>query len=134
MNNGIKYKINPPVTNLEVNTLFEDTWFESHEDRDFVPVLEKSLAYICAYQNAVLVGFVNIAWDSGLHTFLLVTTVCTDLHRQGIGQELVHKAMEVAQSKCAEWFHVDYEPQYVEFYKNCGFRDIEAGLINLKEK
>jgi len=39
------------------------------------------LAYACAYDAEHLIGFVNLAWDGGIHTFLLDTTVHPDLQR-----------------------------------------------------
>jgi ribosomal protein S18 acetylase RimI-like enzyme len=59
------------------------------------------LAYICAYQNDYLVGFVNVAWDGGDHAFLLDTTAHPTFQRRGIGQQLVRKAARVARAE--EW-------------------------------
>lgn len=72
--NTIAYKISPPVTNEAMNTLFAAAWGASAE-ADFQPVLAHSLAYVCAYDGANLIGFVNLAWDGGIHAFLLDTTV-----------------------------------------------------------
>ncbi len=128
----IEYKVSPPVTNAELNALFAYASPRPNEDRDYGPVLRQSLAYICGYRHGELVAFVNVAWDAGLHTFLLDPTVRSDLRRQGIGQELVRLAVEVARAAGAEWLHVDYESRLAEFYSKCGFRHTEAGLINLR--
>ena len=45
------------------------------EGRDHVAVLERSLLWICAYEGGRLVGFCHLAWDGGVHTFLLDPTV-----------------------------------------------------------
>ena len=29
------------------------------------------------------------------------------------------------------WLHVDYEPHLLDFYRRCGFRHTEAGLMHL---
>ena len=94
-------------------------------------MLNHSLSYICAYLDERLVGFVNLAWDGGIHAFLLDTTVHPDVRRQGIGVQLVAEAVKVAQERGIEWVHVDYEPHLRGFYERCGFRDTEAGLIHL---
>ena len=129
----IEYKINPQVTNEDLNSLFTDAWPGPHEERDFLRVLERSLAYVCAYHNGELVGFVNVAWDGGAHAFLLDSTVRSDMRHQGIGLTLVRNAEEEARRAGAEWLHVDYEPELAEFYQKCGFRDTKAGLIRLTE-
>jgi predicted N-acetyltransferase YhbS len=82
--------------------------------------------------GARLVGFVNVAWDGGVHAFLLDTMVRAGAARQGIGTELV--AVSVAESRAAgyEWLHVDFDDHLREFYfEACGFEPTNAGLIKL---
>jgi hypothetical protein len=62
----VEYRISPPVTNEALNALFADAWPPPHDDRDFSPVLSRSLGYICAYVEDQLIGFVNVAWDGAL--------------------------------------------------------------------
>ena len=119
MSSGIQFLINPPVINLELNALFANAWPEPYEDRDFMPVLEKSLSYICAYQDTELVGFINIAWDGGLHAFLLDTTVHTRFRRQGIGQKLIEKAKSL-RSKLNLTVYQE-NPRSIDFYLKSGF-------------
>jgi ribosomal protein S18 acetylase RimI-like enzyme len=95
--------------------------------------LVRSLAYVCAYQGERLVGFVNLAWDGGVHAFVLDTTVHPELCRRGIGSELVRRAADVARAREVAWLHVDCEPHLTGFYRRCGFRHTEAGLMDLRE-
>ena len=132
VHNTIEYEHNSDVGNDDLNALFADAW-PGHTQRDFSPVLSQGLGYVCARIDGVLVGFVNVAWDGGVHAFLLDPTVRTDMRRQGIGIQLVRHAIDLARSRGTEWLHVDYEPRLAEFYAKCGFRTTEAGLINLKE-
>jgi len=126
----ITYHVSPPVTDGELNALFAAAW-EGHEERSFAPVLERSLAYVCAYAGGRLAGFVNLAWDGLTHAFVLDTTVHPDFRRRGIGVELVERAAEVARERGVEWLHVDYEPHLEEFYRRCGFRHTAAGVRRL---
>jgi GNAT superfamily N-acetyltransferase len=128
----IEYRLNSGVTNKELETLFADAWPETGKGRDYAPVLSRSLGYVCAYLQDVLVGFANVAWDGGDHAFLLDPVVRTDVQRQGIGSELVRLAKDLARSEGVEWLHVDYEPHLEEFYRKCGFTRTNAGLINLR--
>jgi GNAT superfamily N-acetyltransferase len=130
LNQTIIYRISPPVTSEQLNELFAASWLEG-EKGDFGPVLERSLAYVCAYLDGELVGFVNVAWNGGSHAFLLDTTVHPDLRRRGVGTELVRRAEEASRERGAEWLHVDYDPHLESFYRRCGFRHTEAGLIRL---
>ena len=130
MPSPIEYVVSPPVTNDALNTLFDAAWVD-HNETDFQPVLSRSLAYICAYDGERLVGFVNLAWDGGIHAFLLDTTVHRDDQRRGIGQELVKQAIQAARERGIHWLHVDYEPHLSHFYESCGFSHTEAGLMRL---
>jgi len=129
---NVEYRTSPAVTNLQLNALFSAAWPQPYVARDFAPILARSLGYVCAYAGAELVGFVNVAWDGGSHAFLLDTTVHPDWQRRGIGSGLVRRATELARSSGAEWLHVDCEAHLAEFYRKCGFRDTDAGLIKLQ--
>lgn len=126
----VLYSVSPTLCSNEVNDLFAAAW-DHHERRDFGPLLQRSLVYICAYRGPSLVGFVNVAWDGGAHAFLLDTTVRPDLRRRGIGRRMVLLAADEARERGAHWLHVDFEPHLRPFYSRCGFRPTEAGLLRL---
>jgi GNAT superfamily N-acetyltransferase len=127
---NIRYLVSPSLTNAELNALFEAAW-PHHAATEFEPVLNRSLAFLCAYSEERLVGFVNLAWDGGSHAFLLDTTVHPEYQRQGVGRELVAVAVKEATKRGVEWLHVDCEPHLWDFYDACGFVPTVAGLINL---
>jgi GNAT superfamily N-acetyltransferase len=127
---NILYQIHPPVTNEALNSLFTASWPDP-DNTDFQTVLSHSLVYVCAYHNEHLIAFVNVAWDGGIHAFLLDTTVHPAYRRQGIGVQLVRQAIACAQAKGMRWLHVDYEPHLTHFYQECGFTHTKAGLIRL---
>jgi GNAT superfamily N-acetyltransferase len=118
---------NPRLGDDELNRLFRDSW-PDHAVRSFAGVLEQSLAHLGAYRDARLVGFVHVAWDGGVHAFLLDPTVHPDFRRQGIGRALVEAAAAVAAESGIEWLHVDYEPALESFYRAAGFEPTHAGL------
>ena len=123
-------RIDPFPSAAELNVLFSAAWGSPHS-RDFTAILSRSLAHIGAYQDDRLVGFVNIAWDGGIHAFILDTSVHPDMRRQGIATRMVRQATNLARERGAEWLHVDFEPHLSGFYRACGFRPTEAGLIKL---
>lgn len=93
--------------------------------------LQRSLCWVSAHAGQRLVGFVNVAWDGGIHAFVLDTTVHPDFRRHGIGLGLVQCAVDEARERGAEYLHVDYEPRHEALYRRCGFRPTQAGLIRL---
>ncbi len=128
----VTLRLNPPLSGAPLNELFSAAWPE-HRERDFSPVLARSLAYLCAYSGDRLVGFVNIAWDGGIHAFILDTTVHPDFQRRGVGSQLVRAAAAAARERGVVWLHVDYEPHLEQFYRGCGFVPTLAGLLRLDD-
>lgn len=129
--NGIDFRLNAPVDGASLRTLFAAAWGDD-EHADYAErVLPRSLAYVCAYEAARLAGFVNLAWDGGVHAFLLDATVHPQYQRRGIGREMVRRAEAAARDAGCVWLHVDYEPALARFYEACGFKPAQAGLIRL---
>jgi GNAT superfamily N-acetyltransferase len=129
----IHYEVQPHLADDDLNELFEQAWSD-HRPRPFGLTLARSLTWVAAFDERRLVGFVNVAWDGGVHGFILDTTVHPQYQRRGIGRELVTVATRVARERGLEWLHVDYEPMLQPFYGACGFRPCRAGLIRLSSK
>ncbi len=128
----IEYRVRPPLSNAALNALYAAAWpTHGEQESDFQPVLAHSLTYIGAYAGDRLVGFVYVAWDGGIHGFLLDPTVHPDYGRRSIGRRLVALAAQETQARGLTWLHVDYEPHLETFYQQCGFRPTLAGLIQL---
>jgi len=91
-----------------------------------------ALSWVGAFDGDVLVGFVQLGWDGGVHAFLLDTAVDPAHQRHGVGRALVAAAVSEATRAGCEWVHVDYEPHLTSFYRDaCGFRATDAGLLHL---
>ncbi|HLA66502.1 MAG TPA: GNAT family N-acetyltransferase [Acidimicrobiia bacterium] len=91
-----------------------------------------SLGWVCARDDAGLVGFVNVAWDGATHAFVLDTLVARRAERQGVGTRLIAIATENARAAGCEWLHVDFDEHLRPFYFDaCGFTPTDAGLIRL---
>ncbi|MFI8504399.1 GNAT family N-acetyltransferase [Streptomyces sp. NPDC085524] len=123
-------EVRAALADAELNALFAAAW-PGHGELSFAPVLERSLAWVTARREGRLVGYVNVAWDGGVHAFVLDTTVHPQERRRGLGVRLVRAAAEAARERGAQWLHVDYEPHLEPFYRQCGFRPTAAGLLAL---
>ena len=125
---AIDYRRGPAVAEADLNRLFAASW-PNHATTDFASLLRHSLTYVCAYAGDRLVGFVYLAWDGGVHAFLLDPA----MRRRGIGRRLIAEAVDAARERGITWVHVDYEPELAAFYRACGFRPTLAGLIRLND-
>ncbi|WP_336800547.1 GNAT family N-acetyltransferase [Kaistia sp. MMO-174] len=124
-------RVDPFPSHDEMDRLSRVAW-QAEGPADPRAILSRSLVHLGAYAEGALVGFVNVAWDGGIHAFLLDPTVHPDHGRKGLGTRLVRRAAELAAARGAAWLHVDYEPHLAGFYRACGFRPTEAGLMRLQ--
>jgi ribosomal protein S18 acetylase RimI-like enzyme len=128
----IEYQNDPKLENEALDALWAAAWNSPHL-RDFQPILSRNLAHVGAFAGTRLVGFVNVAWDGGVHAFILDTCVDPDFRRRGIASTLVEQAKTLARERGAKWLHVDFEPHLASFYRRLGFASTEAGLIRLRD-
>lgn len=126
----IEIVTDPFPSDEAMRALWRKAWGDAGPE-SFVPVLERSLAHVGAYDGDRLVGFVNVAWDGGIHAFIVDTCVDTDYRRQGIALKLVEAARLAATARGALWLHVDFEARLEGFYRKCGFGPTAAGLMRL---
>jgi GNAT superfamily N-acetyltransferase len=127
---ALEYKIDPFPSLETLSVLWREAWGEE-PSASMSEVLRRSLGHVGAYDGDTIVGFVNIAWDGGVHAFILDTCVLPARRRQGVASRLVKEAIALAAGRGARWLHVDFEPHLEEFYHRCGFRPTKAGLIAL---
>jgi len=130
---GIRYAWRGYFTNEALNELHADAFEHEPFADDWEKQLDRySLGWVCAYAGNNLIGFVNVAWDGGVHAFILDTIVARAQQRRGIGARLIRIAAQQAGDAGCEWLHVDFDPEHRTFYLEvCGFTETEAGLIEL---
>jgi len=125
--------LDAPLSPGALDELWSAAWpgAEPGRGRRIAGQLSHSLCWVSAHVGERLIGFLNVAWDAGVHGFLLGLTVHPEYRRRGIGLALVERAVQHARERGLEWIHVDYEPSLVDFYRRAGFRSTSAGLIPL---
>jgi ribosomal protein S18 acetylase RimI-like enzyme len=119
--------------NAELNALHAEAFEGRLRDDDWVGQVDRhSLGWVCARDGADLLGFVNVAWDGGVHAFVLDAIVAASARRQGIASEMVGIAVDEARRAGCEWIHADFDEDLASFYFDaCGFRSTPAGVIQL---
>lgn len=130
---AISYEWRGDFDNAALNALHSEGSGDRSPDVDWLSrVRRHSLGWVCARHDGDLVGFVNVAWDGGLHAFILDTVVAAHSRRSGIGAGLVAEAGRQARAAACAWLHVDFEDDLRSFYLDaCGFRPTAAGLVAL---
>lgn len=131
---AVDYEWRGSFENAELNTLHAEAFGRRELQDDWQSQVQRySLGWVCARDDRRLVGFVNVAWDGGVHAFLLDTVVALDARHKGIGKGLVASAVAGARATgSCEWLHVDFDEDLRPFYFDaCGFTPTDAGLIAL---
>ncbi len=133
LHSDVVYEWRNEFDNAEVNRLHAEGFEHRLLDIDWRTQLDDhSLGWVSARRYGELVGFVNVAWDGGVHAFVLDTVVARSARRAGIGAELVARVARGAGAAGCEWLHVDFEDDLRGFYFDaCGFQGTNAGLIQL---
>lgn len=120
-------------SNEAVNGLHAEAFGHRVLDDDWWGQVNRhSLGWVCAHSGSELVGFVNVAWDGGVHAFIVDTLVAVQYQRQGIAaQMLAICAREARKARC-EWLHVDFEERLRPLYfGRAGFVPTDAGVMRL---
>lgn len=130
----VDYEWRGKFENAALNALHAEAFGHRLLGDDWRAQVERhSLGWVCARDRGGLVGFVNVAWDGGVHAFVLDTLVAARTRRRGVGTELVRIAVEQARAAGCEWLHVDFDDDLQAFYFDaCGFTPTNAGLIALR--
>jgi GNAT superfamily N-acetyltransferase len=129
----ISYEWRGDFENAAVNVLHAEGFGHRLLGIDWrAQVRQHSLGWVCAWRRGELAGFVNVAWDGGVHAFILDTVVSARARHGGVGTGLVAVAVAHARDAGCEWLHVDFEGHLAGFYfRACGFTPTSAGLITL---
>jgi GNAT superfamily N-acetyltransferase len=129
----ITYEWRGEFDNAELNALHAEGFDHPPLEDDWeAQVTRHSLGWVCARDGGGLVGFVNLAWDGGVHAFVLDTLTAVRARRRGVGTRLVALAADGARAAGCEWLHVDFDEHLDSFYMGaCGFSPTPAGLIQL---
>jgi GNAT superfamily N-acetyltransferase len=130
----VRYEWRAPFDNTELNTLHAEGFTHPLLEIDWRTQVERhSLGWVCAFEDDRLIGFVNVAWDGGVHAFVLDAVVAQERRGHGIGRQLVAAATRESRDAGCEWLHVDFEEELRDFYFGaCGFTPTPAGLIALR--
>jgi GNAT superfamily N-acetyltransferase len=130
----VQYEWRGAFTNDELNVLHAEGFEHRVLDDDWVAQCERhSLGWVCARDGEGLAGFVNVAWDGGVHAFVLDTLVARRARRHGVGKALIAVAVDEARNAGCEWLHVDFDDELRAFYFDaCGFTPTNAGLVALR--
>ncbi len=130
----VVFRIRPPLDNDELNALHAEAFGHEVGERDWLTQLRHSLLWVGAFHDGRLIGFVNVAWDGGVHAFLLDTAVARGMRGRGIGTALVREAIAATRnSGSVEWLHVDSDKELMRrLYEPAGFERTSAAVVRLR--
>ena len=121
--------INPDVPPQAVSDLREAVGWD-RSDEDYPAALKGYWATVAGFDNSgKLIAWCAIVSDGVRHAVLLDVIVHPLFQGQGIGRELVGRAIEHIRAHGISIIHVDFLPEKANFYERCGFRIGLGGII-----
>jgi GNAT superfamily N-acetyltransferase len=129
----VELRARPAVDDAELSALHAAAFGNGFRLQPWTNRLARhSLTWVGAFDEGRMVGFANVAWDGGVHAFLLDVVVEPRRQGEGIGAAVVAEAARLAGAAGCEWLHVDFVPEHAAFYLDrCGFTRTDAGVAKL---
>ncbi|MBT3324635.1 MAG: GNAT family N-acetyltransferase [Gemmatimonadales bacterium] len=121
----VRYEVNGPVDEQEVDQLFSAVW-PNHAPRSLADMLDVSLTYAVAYPDDTLGGFVRVLECGRVRGFAIGSTAHPDAG-DGVGTALFNEAAAVAKEKGLKQLHVELPSKMRCFCGRAGFRHTAAG-------
>jgi GNAT superfamily N-acetyltransferase len=120
-----------PVIDAEIGELRSAVKWD-HDAGTYDRVLKGVHTYFVARDKEKLIGFVSVISDGAADAFLVDLMVHPDYQKQGLGKELVQRAIKYSKSIGVQCIHVTFNRTEEEFYRNCGFHIFGGGIIDFK--
>jgi GNAT superfamily N-acetyltransferase len=126
----LDFHVNARPSRDEIDALSEAVGW-SPFGQDYPTVLDGYAATVSAWTDAGrLVAWTSVVSDNVRHAFLLDVMVHPDFQRQGIGRQVVLRAIDAMRMKGVTAFHVDCAPDRAGFYEKCGFKMCAGGWLD----
>jgi GNAT superfamily N-acetyltransferase len=127
----VDIRINPIVNPADLCDLREAIGWGGLE-ADYPAAFTGYWGTVAAFDAAErLIGWCAILSDGVRHAVLLDVIVHPTWQRQGMGRQLVKRAIEHIRRHGISIIHVDFTPENRGFYEACGFRIGLAGILEV---
>lgn len=125
----IIYELNGTLTNREIEDLRSAVGWDNRIG-SFQEVRKGLFAHITARHEGALVGFIDILSDGIADSYLQDLMVLPQFRGNGIGTELVVRAIRHMQSVDIKCIQVTFQDSLLSFYEKFGFHVHSAGIID----
>ena len=129
----IEYKINCKVDPKQIanlrNSVSWNGMLESYKKS-----IPKSYLYICCFEGSDLVGFLDVVSNGVTDAYIQDVIVEPNFQGQGIGTQLINKALEQLKQDNIFAISVLFEDRLIDFYQKFGFKMMRAGQIETRKE
>ncbi len=98
-------------------------------DAEYREMLPRYWSTVAGFNSdGILIAWCELISDGRQHAVLLNVIVHPVYQRQGLGRELVGRALKQCKERKVASVHVDFLPEHQPFYERCGFKASLAGI------
>jgi predicted N-acetyltransferase YhbS len=131
----ISYRPIEPGDYDKVRQLLIDVgWQERVQDTDrFEEMMRGASLNVVALEGARVIGFARALFDGASNGYISTVAVATDKQRQGIGQEMVRRLMDVEGPRKITWVLRSGRGSD-GFWEKMGFKKSEVAMEKVREE
>jgi GNAT superfamily N-acetyltransferase len=127
-----------PAVIIELNDKVHDSEIEvlrtslgwDNTTGPFSEIRKGLFAHFTARKDGKLIGFIDILSDGIADAFLQDLMVHPDYQNNGIGSEIMKRAIGFIKSKNIKCIQVTFQDHLLSFYEKFGFYIFKAGIID----
>jgi predicted N-acetyltransferase YhbS len=132
---GISYRLIEPGDYDKVRQLLIDVgWQERVQDTNrFEKMMRGASLNVVALEGERVIGFARALFDGASNGYISTVAVATDKQRQGIGQEMVRRLMDVEEARRITWVLRSGRGSD-GFWEKMGFKKSEVAMEKVREE
>jgi ribosomal protein S18 acetylase RimI-like enzyme len=117
------------ITDMEIENLRTSVGWDNNTG-SFSILKPRLFTYFTARKNDRLIGFIDVLSDGIADSYLQDLMVHPEHQKNGIGSELMRRAITFLQGKNIKCIQVTFNPEHEPFYRKFGFYIFRAGIID----
>lgn len=127
----ISYEISPPIEAENIDKLRASVGW-TPLGQAYQTALKRSIFYICAFEEANLVGFLDVVSNGVTDAYIQNFLVAADWQGHGIGKTMMELALKMLTEMSVRTVWLLFDPELEPYYRQFGFTPLSGGRLRLR--